>query len=438
MLKRLGPSVTTTYEATTSALFGARLEFNPPAHGVWNIVHVGMLVPEAHQIYVCAVNCMRGVVLTAAEMGESERFSCVVLKESDIVRGTGEQVTLDGVADVLRKLEGRGSLPPCVIVFPVCTHHFLGVSMARVYRELRKRFPDVDFVEAFMDPIMKRRMSPDVRLRKAMYDPLEPCEEDPSLVALLGSDFSLDEDCDLRSALAAGGYSLVDVQGCKNYAEFKRLAAAGVFVTVYPNAVYGAQKAARRLGRRHVYVPSSFDYAEIAHEYEELRHVLHIPAIDHAGEVQSCEEALVEARDLIGDAPIAIDASLHPRPLGLARLLLQHGLRVTEVYLDGVSDEERTALEWLRKHAPSLQLSSVVLPELRVAPRIREQKTLALGQKAAWFCGTPYFVNLVEGGGLWGYAGIRSMARLMCEAWETPKDTRDLVPRKGLGCASCF
>ncbi len=27
----------------------------PGAHGVWNIVHVGMLVPQAHQI-VCGVN----------------------------------------------------------------------------------------------------------------------------------------------------------------------------------------------------------------------------------------------------------------------------------------------------------------------------------------------------------------------------------------------
>lgn len=438
MLKRLGPSVITAQETTAPALFDAKLEFNPPVHGVWNIVHVGMLVPEAHQIYVCAINCMRGVVLTAAEMGESRRFSCVVLKESDIVRGTVEQVTLEGITDVLRKLEARGTLPPCVIVFPVCTHHFLGVSMARVYRELRTRFADVDFVEAYMDPIMKRRLSPDVRLRKAMYDPLEPCEADEKLVALLGSDFSLDDDCDMRDALAAGGYRLVDVQGCATYSEFKRLSAAGTFVSVYPNAAYGARKAAARLGRRHLYLPSSFDYDEIAREHDELAAAIDVPVLDHASERVRCETALAVARAHVGEAPIAIDASLHPRPLGLARLLLEHGFRVTEVYVDGVSDEEGAALDWLRVHAPTLQLSSIVLPELRVASRVRAQKTLALGQKAAWFCSTPYFVNLVEGGGLWGYAGIRTMARLMCEAWSSPKDTRDLVPRKGLGCESCY
>ena len=111
MLKRLGPSVVTAGQTSSAALFPAGLEFNPPAHGTWNIVHIGMLVPEAHQIYVCAVNCMRGVVLTAAEMGAEDRFSCVTLKEEDITRGTVEQVTLDGIRDVLRKLEALGKYP---------------------------------------------------------------------------------------------------------------------------------------------------------------------------------------------------------------------------------------------------------------------------------------------------------------------------------------
>ena len=55
------------------------LEFNSPAHGNWNIVHTGMLLPESIQIYVCADNCLRGVVLTAAAMPAAARFSFVLL-----------------------------------------------------------------------------------------------------------------------------------------------------------------------------------------------------------------------------------------------------------------------------------------------------------------------------------------------------------------------
>ena len=78
MLKRVGGeinpegAVTTISKASFPVPFPAGLEFNSPAHGNWNIVHTGMLMPEAIQIYVCADNCMRGVVLTAAEMNAAE------------------------------------------------------------------------------------------------------------------------------------------------------------------------------------------------------------------------------------------------------------------------------------------------------------------------------------------------------------------------------
>ena len=439
MLKRLGPSAVTAREADPDLLFPQKLEFNAPAHGVWNIVHVGMLLPEAHQIYVCAINCMRGVALTAAEMNLTRRFSCVVLKEEDLIEGTVEDVTLEGIRDVLRKLRDHGGLPPAVIVFPVCTHHFLGADMNRVYRELEQEFPSVDFVRAFMDPIMQKHgLPPDQRLRRAIYDPLPPCDPEEKTVAVLGCDFSLDDDCELRALLSSGGYALRDIQHCRSYAEYKTLSAAGTILSVFPGGKYGAEQTARRLGRPHLYLPMSFGYEEIRKSCRTLCSALGLPLPDYDREEAACEAALAGTKDTLGDAPVVIDATVHPRPLGLARLLLEHGFRVTEVYLDAVSGEETEDLSWLRENAPELTLSSTMLPELRVADRVRPEKTLAVGQKAAWFTSSPHFVNLVQGGGLWGYAGIRTMARMMREAWEQEQDTRDLIPRKGLGCESCI
>ncbi|MBQ6524658.1 MAG: hypothetical protein IJI12_08390 [Atopobiaceae bacterium] len=438
MLKRLGPSVVSAGETTSAALFPAGLEFNAPVHGTWNIVHIGMLVPEAHQIYVCALNCMRGVVLTAAEMGAQDRFSCVVLKEEDITRGTVEQITLDGIRDVLYKLEAAGKLPPCVLVFPVCTHLFLGVPLTRVYRKLEEEFPQVDFVRALMDPISKRRLIPDKRLRKVMYDPLPPCEPDERFVALLGSEFAPEADSDLRTLLTAGGKRLVSIHDCATYEEFKGLSRAATFVSIFPNGEFGARKTAERLGREHLYLPSTFTFDEIEQQELRLCQALDLPVPDFAAERAACVAELAKTRAVVGDAPVAVDAVVHPRPFGLARLLIEQGFNVSEVYLDGVNGEEEAELDWLRVNAPELQLSSTILPDLRVAPRTRGEKTLAIGPKAAWFTGSGYFVNMVFGGGLWGFAGVRTMARLMREAWAEEKDTRDLVPRKGLGCVSCI
>ena len=106
------------------------------------------------------------------------------------------------------------------------------------------------------------------------------------------------------------------------------------------------------------------------------------------------------------------------------------------MYLDAVTGEEQEDFRWLRTHFPALMLCATTQPQLRMQPRVPDAPVLALGQIAAWAEGTPFFVNLVEGGGLWGYDGIRTMAGYMIEAAKTKKDTRDLVPRKGLGCES--
>ena len=106
------------------------------------------------------------------------------------------------------------------------------------------------------------------------------------------------------------------------------------------------------------------------------------------------------------------------------------------VYLDAVTQEEQSDFQWLRDHAPELLLCATIQPQLRMLPRENDVPVLALGQIAAWAEGTLWFVNLVEGGGLWGYDGIRTLAKWMIEAAKTKKDTRDLVPRKGLGCES--
>ena len=64
-------------------------------------------MPEARQIYVCADNCMRGVVLTAAEMNAADRFSFVIVKEENLLNGNLEDITIEGVTDVLNKLEEK-------------------------------------------------------------------------------------------------------------------------------------------------------------------------------------------------------------------------------------------------------------------------------------------------------------------------------------------
>ena len=447
MLKRIGiraiseKTEVTIGEASFPAPFQPGLEFNSPAHGNWNIVHTGMLVPEAQQIYVCADNCMRGVVLTAAEMNAAERFSFVIVEEKDLLGGNLEDITIEGVTDVLNRLPEK---PKAVLLFTVCLHHFLGSDLDRIYGELESRFPEIFFMRCFMDPIMQKTgPTPDQKLRRAMYDAVPEAEADPGCVTLLGSDFVLDADADIRRISEHNGFKLRETAACETWEEYQKLGEGSLIIDCYPAGKFGVQQQAERLGRPFLYLPGSFDYEEIQWQEEQLLEKLkelkgEITGLDIKKEIRFCEEALSRAKKIIGDTPIALDYLFHPRPLGLAKLLLTHGFKVESIYLDSISPEEKDVFFWLKENIPELKLISTIRPEMRVRTRCSENKILAIGQKAAWFTGSRNFVNMVQGGGLYGFDGIRRTAQLMIEAFEAEKDPEDLIVRKGWGCESCI
>ena len=442
MLKRVGDTIDTSdaivaiKDAAFPAPFASQLEFNSPAHGNWNIVHTGMLLPQARQIYVCADNCMRGVVLTAAEMNAADRFSFVIIEEEHLLNGNLEDITIEGVADVIEKLTEH---PKAVLLFTVCLHHFLGCDLERVYQELEERFLDIAFIRCYMDPIMQKTgLTPDQKLRKALYDPLPQREADPKTVALLGSDFALDESSDLVQFLQKNGYTFKELPRCQSWEEYLELSKASLFVSCYPPGRYGAQELADRLGRKHLYLPACFGYEEIGSHLNALADALGLPEQDFQEEIESCEKALAQAKQEIGDMPIALDYMFHPRPLGLARLLISHGFAVKTVYLDAISLEEKEDFLWLQEHAPQLELAATIHVKMRVLPRGGEQEVLAIGQKAAWFRRSKHFVNMVQGGGLYGFDGIRKLTELMIEAFREEKDTESLVVQKGWGCDCCL
>jgi hypothetical protein len=414
-------------EAQFPKPFTGGLEFNAPAHGTWNIVHIGFKIPRAHQIYICADNCMRGVVMTAAEMGELSRFSSVILEEDDMVfAGRLEESTIEGVTDVLNSLP---EMPPVVIVFPVCVHKFMGCDINFIYDELSKRFPDVKFVRGFMDPVMQKRgTTPDQRLRKAMFDIIPEGEKDGS-VTVIGCDMPLSEDNDIRILLEAKGIKIRDEASCKTLEDYYSLGCCDRLICSYPAGLLGTTALAKRIDKPLTYMPFTFGYDAIDSALNEIG-----LTPDPDGRT-SCDKAASDLKMLIGDNEIAIDYTAVPRPLSLARFLISRGFNVKKIYLDAMDPDEKEDFEWLVSNAPDTMLCATMhVKGRRLGKNDSDKKILAIGQKAAWFEGTEYFVNMIEGGGLYGYAGIKAFLKLMEDAFIVPKDTEDIIPRKGLGC----
>lgn len=412
------------------------LSYASPARGTWNIVHTGMLIPEAHEIFICAAGCLRGVVLTAAEMHAQERFSTIEIREENLLEGDLEELAIEGVTAIIESLPKR---PPAVLVYTSCVHHFAGCDIPRIYTELEKRFPDIDFTDCYMNPIMRKSgLTPDQLMRSRLYMLLKERPKDKHAAAIIGNDFPTRQESELVEILKSAGLTVHEITSCKTYEEYQRMAESSVYISYYPAAAAGGEMLAKRLGGIHIYLPFSFDGKEIEEGFFRLQKILNGKLPDFSEKRAVCERAVEETLELVKDFPIAIDETFCPRPLSLARFLLDAGFSVKCVYLDVVSREEQKDFLYLQEHFPKLLLYPVSHVKMRFTAEKEKQRVLAIGQKAAYFENTDHFVNVVEGGGMFGYDAILNTLKLMREAYLETKDMKNLIQIKGLGCEGCL
>lgn len=464
MLKKLGEheitekgAVIRMGDANFPAPFSGGLEYASPARGTWNIVHTGMLIPEAHEIFVCAASCLRGVVLTAAEMNALDRFSTVEVKENNLLDGNLEELLIDGVSDIINKLEKR---PPAVLVYTSCVHHFTGCDWGVMFGALKERFPDIDIIDCYMNPTLRKSgLTPDQTMRRQLYALLKPRTLNKNSVAIIGNDLPTRENSNLYITLKNYGLKIHEITSCRTYAEYQEMAESSLYITYYPAAKAGGDALAKRLGGKHIYLPYSWDYDEITEALNILKYectkIVEDGIEKNIDKIAECEKAFEKTLVLIGDTPIAIDYTFCPRPTSVAKQLLLHGFNVKRIYLDSFTGEEKKDYEYLKENYPDLELYATVDVKSRFMAsssrealgtkdnnnpdnkKITSDKWLAIGQKAAYFLDTDYFVNIVEGGGMFGFEAITDTLELMRDAYENPKEMRKLVQIKGMGCGSC-
>lgn len=423
-------------DLTTDAPFRAGLEYTPPARGTWTIAHTPMLVPGSMEIFVCPDGCLRGVVLSAAEFDGLDRFAMVTVKENNLYDNNMESLFIDGVTDILNH---RETLPTTVFLYNSCIHKMLAVDMNYIYRELRKRFPSVHFVESSMDCTMRKsKVNYEEACNRQLYAALDPCPIDDRSVNIIGNYFPLQQDSELLKMLTTYGYTVRDINRVKTWKEYQKMASSAVEIYNHPLARLAADTLADRLGTTAVYAPYCWDYDSIDNALNDVANFTGTDTPDTLqlrADTDACLNALQEK---IGGYEIQIDAAATPRPLELAKLLICHDFHVSAVYADAVSPEEAEARDWLKDNVPDLKLRSIVNFRGRVNPRNEAEedggKLLAIGQKAAYFTGTKHFVNLIYQSGLWGYAGIQELCRLMEEACATEQDAKEIIQVKAWGC----
>ena len=376
-------------EAHWPVPFRQGLEYSPPARGPWTIVHVGMLVPECHEIFVCAQGCLRGVVLSAAELGLQRRFSTITVTEEHLRDGQLEDTIIEGVTHILERLP---KLPPAVLVYSSCLHHFSGADLGWAYRKLSEAFPDVVFTDCYMTPTLRKsEMPPDNKMRRQLYHGLRPADLPKGGLLVAGSLEAFGPESDFARAAHAAGVPFFELPGMTTYEEYRRMAHARWVVTVNPAALQAGRFLAERHGMRHLQLLLDYNEQRIDDSLETLAELTGIPLWN-----------------------------------------------ITDLYCDSFLPADKTDFEILRKKAPGILVHPTTVPEMRFAtPAEKRDDIVAIGQKAAFFTGATHMLNMIEGGPWWGHGGVRSLALALAAAAREPVDVDRIISVKGYGCNGC-
>ncbi|MBQ9536923.1 MAG: hypothetical protein IJU79_03935 [Desulfovibrionaceae bacterium] len=427
--------------------FTSGLEFNAPARGPWNIVHKALLIPAAHLIYVCARGCLRGVIMTAQEMGARHRLSWVGVSEEDLASGTIETTTFTSICAILETLNPK---PPLILLYLSCIHKFTNFDYAYLLDQLNAKYPDIYFVDCYMMPTMRKSgITDEQRTYINMYQYLssvKPTHFEPKSINFIANDRPIDQDSILIRTLQDNNYVIRDLCTCKTFEDYKDMAKSQYNLTIFEDARYPAKYLEEHLRQIHLHVPLSYNEENIEANFKKLSATLNLK-FNQKDVAESYDQAIVALKDLaatLKDRPLALDYTFTPKPLSLARLLVRHGMALKLLFIDAFDPLEAADFAWLKENAPNLILVPTLAPTERFQPLrvatcrgLQVDEVLALGQKAAYLTSTNYFVNLVLGGGYYDYSGISKLCELIKEAHTTKKPLGSTILHKGLGCTTC-
>lgn len=418
--------------------FESGLEYSPPARGDWNIVHMGLLIPRSHQIYFCAQGCLRGVVQTTAEMDAMDRLSWAYLCDEDYADASMEYNIIDSVCEVIKRMKER---PPCILVFLSCMHLFAGVDFDMIIDELESRFGGIDFVKCYMTPTMRfSGLAPVPTMYKQMFVPLRNVPKDSKSVNIIGYNWAFEQSCELVKMIKDAGFTLRELANCKDYESYLDMAKSRLNIVVIPEALAAAQELEQRIGQKQLYLPVSYDFGKIRDNYRKLCDELGIDLPDLSQKENEAASALAKAAELVGSMPVAVDFMATHKPLELCRLLLENGFNVRRVFIDVINAEDGEAFEYIKHNHPDIELYPTVNFSMRFFASLEQtnDEYLAIGQKAAYFCCTDHFVDMVGAKGLYGFDGIIRLAAQIEDAFENKKDRKVVIQHKGMGCQSCL
>jgi hypothetical protein len=422
----------------------ATLHYCSPAHGGWGVVKVALLVPEVYLLFVCPAACGRHGAIAAIEQGYRNRIGYLCISDNEIILGGYEAEIEKGVRELLGRVKPR---PRALMIFVSCIDDLLGTDHTTALTRMEAEH-GIPIKLARMNPIsMGGKLPPGIRVQKSMYEFLEPPEKRDRGVILLGAYRPPAQDSELAKLLDHYGFGPIrHPEYCDDFDSFKRMAQSAAAIMVRPEGKAAGEDLSSRLDIPVIRSFMAYEEDTLAERYQRL--IAFLESLDDRGGTslrgegaeryfRNARESLAErgreAREVLGDARIAIDSTVTIAPFNLALALVKSGLNLSRIYTTQLPEFEKPSLAELAKLKGDILVSNPTHVR-KYGPRKAKSLTeIAVGFEAGYATTAPITVPLAFDEQMFGFEGYaRVLDRLINSARKGASDLRQQVRDYGL------
>lgn len=406
------------------------LHYVSAAHGGWGVVRIAALVPESHQLFVCPFACGRHGALGGAVNGIKDKISYLYITEADIVSGDFEQLIIDNVGELFKTLEKK---PKVLLIFTSCLDDLLGTDHDVIIAELSEKYPDVKFRHCTMNPIsLDSSLPPGITTEINMYSLIEKGDTRKKQINILGSNVSFNEECDLKKILSEKGWSVAHISDYDTFEDFQQMGEASLNIVTAPIALKAAQEMEKKLGIPYFSAYVNYNPDCIENFYRQLSEIIGEELVEASEKYRGkALDKIHQAKQLIGNYPIAIDYQAVLKPFSLAVVLVKNGFNVGMVVSDCVAGHEKSSLAELAEISSHTLVESPLNHEAVKFP-FEGKEYLCIGFDCGYMTGSEKVLNIMEDEGLYGYDGICRLMDMLMEAYRGTANVQNMIKEAGL------
>jgi|GEM_PF-1411878 len=411
-----------------------QLQYSSPANGSWNLSHICSLMPQTHILFAVPLGCSRIIKLSALEKGIADRFWTLNIQNQDLVSGDIEKVIIEGAVQTIERLTKAGRRPRALMIFVSCIDEFIGCDHDVFLSELRKRYPDMRFIDGFMNPIDRHTDLPPI---VNIQNKLTAFWERPKVVKavnFIGSFLPPNEDNELVEYLLSYGYKTCHMYTRRTFDEYIAMGESALNIVTHPAGVYAAKQIQGRLGQAWSELFSFKTTDELIDSYNRICNMLCIPAPDFIKLKRQTSDYFIKKATEFSGCPIVISDSATIKPYALALYLLDMGFSVKMIFVQGPSPIDKP--DMLRQKYPEVKIYNVDSPKTALIYKSRKYalpEAVAVGELAAYICRSEHYVPQIAFCEQPGFRALIKLIDQMEQSIKTPRPLED-IQIHGKGC----